>query len=106
MIQNSSAFSNEEELNNSKRKLMISKNYEDISFSKKSLPACGEVEVIKDFYIEITSNGDSTILEYHRGEVLDLVKKMFKKQVHLGLSPSGFYIISDVNEEFFKVIEN
>lgn len=105
MIQNASAFSNADESNKTKRKLMITKNYEDVKFSRKALPICGEVEVIKDFHIEITSNGETTILEYSRGEVLDLVRKLFKKQVHLGMSPSGFYIISDINEDYFKVIE-
>lgn len=105
MIQNSSAFSIEDEsTKTAKRKLMISKNYEDIRFSKKPLAVCGEVEIIKDFHIEISSGGEITVLEYNRGEVVDLVKSLFKKQVHLGMSPSGFYIVSDINEEFFKVL--
>lgn len=107
MIQNSSMFSvSDESENKSSRRLLISKNYEDIKFSKKALPVCGEVEVIKDFHIEISSNGETTILEYSRGEILDLVRNFFKKQIHLGISPSGFYIVSDINGDFFKVLES
>ena len=103
MIQNSSIFSQGEETIKPSRKLMISKCYEDIKFSKKPLKATGhEVEVIKEFHIEITSNGETHILEYSRGEVLDIVSKLFSKHVYLGNSPSGFYIICDIDEDYFR----
>ena len=107
MIQNSSIFSQESEEIRPAKKLMISKCYENIKISKKALKDTGiEVEVIKDFHIEITSNGTTQILEYARGEVLSVVKGLFNKYVHLGMSPSGFYIISEIDEEYFRKLNS
>lgn len=106
MLQNSSSFvayMDQEEIKN-ERRLLVSRNYEDIKFMNRQLRPCGEVEIVKDFHIEITSNGETSILEYSRGEVLDVVKSVFRKYIHLGFSPSGFYIVSEPNEDFFKVI--
>lgn len=105
MIQNSSAFSREADMEDKpRRKLLVSHNYEAVRFSNKKMRECGEVEVIKDFHIEITSNGESTILEYSRGEVFNLVRHLIKKYIHLGYSPSGLSIVSEINEDYFKVI--
>ena len=109
MLQNSSSFvaymEHDDEIKK-ERKLLVSRNYEDIKFMDKKFVPCGEVEVIKDFHIEITSNGETSILEYSRGEVFDIVKSLFKKYIHLGFSPRGFYIVSELNNEFFKVISS
>lgn len=105
MIQNSSEFSRQADMEDKpRRKLLVSHNYESVRFSNKKMRECGEVEVTKDFHIEITSNGESTILEYGRGEVFNLVRHIFKKYIHLGYSPSGFSILSEINEDYFKVI--
>lgn len=103
MIQNASIFSQSEDIVKHSKKLMTSKFYEDIKFSKKPLKSTGsEVEVIKEFHIVITSNGEKHILEYSRGEVLDVVSKLFNKYVYLGNSPSGFYIICEIDEDYFR----
>lgn len=107
MLQNASMFSTtaEDEEVKPSRSLMISKCYEDIKLVNKPMKPSGyEVEVIKDFHIEITSKGTSHILEYSRGEVFDVVKIMFKKYIYLGNSPSGLKIISEIDRDYFKML--
>ena len=54
MIQNFSSFSVEEDVDKKyDKKILFSKNYENVTFSNKPLNPCGEVEVIKEFHIEI-----------------------------------------------------
>lgn len=102
MIQNVSRFSEEGEKRAEPRKLMVCPCYQNIMLTDKDMSECGEVEVKKDFYIEITSQGELFTLEYKRGEVLPVVKKLFKKQILLGHSPSGYKIVSDLDDEFFR----
>lgn len=107
MIQNSSSFSVEEEniAKKDDKNILFSNSYENVTFSNKALKPCGEVEVIKDFHIEIKSGNDYSFLEYKVGDVLDLTKSFFKKKIYLGNSPSGFYILSDIDYNFFKVLD-
>lgn len=107
MIQNSSMFSADEqdELVDSSKSLVVSKCYEDIKFVNKPMKPSGhEVEVIKDFHIEIKSNGESHIMDYNAGEVFDVVKLLFKKYIYLGTSPSGLNIVSEINPDYFKLL--
>lgn len=106
MIQNFSSFSVEEDVDkNYDKKILFSKNYENVTFSNKPLKPCGEVEVIKEFHIEIKSGDEYSFLEYKVGDVLDLTKSFFKKKIYLGNSPSGYYILSDIDYNFFRVLD-
>lgn len=106
MIQNFSSFSVEEDVDKKcNKKILFSKNYENVTFSNKPLKPCGEVEVIKEFHIEIKSGDEYSFLEYKVGDVLDLTKSFFKKKIYLGNSPSGYYILSDIDYNFFRVLD-
>lgn len=102
MIQNASMFSQEVEEKKKTKELRVSPNYKDIKLVKKVSSPYGEATILKDFHIEITSNGDTTVLEFEKGEIVDVVKVLFTKYVHLGYAPSGSCIVSLIEEDFFK----
>lgn len=106
MSRHASRFSQEEEVRVEPKKLMINPCYQNLSLTSKEMPECGEAEVVKGFYIEITSQGELHVLEFEKGEILSIVKSMFKKHVLLGHSPSGFKILGDLGDIYFREIED
>lgn len=105
MIQNSSIFSQEVEEKKKTKELRITPNYKDIKLVRKISSPYGEAKVLKDFHIEITSSGETTFLEFKRGEIVDIVKVFLTKYVHLGFAPSGSCIVSPIEEDYFEVIK-